>query len=164
MSRVLRTQHQQAVAMIGLNSHRELRRAFDDSAYRKAWLIDGKLASIGGVTGPAISAYGFIWLAFSDEATKYPLAIVKLMRAQIAEVMQTRRLLVATVLDGDEASDRLAIFLGFVPYSHSEYVLPASSKFGRLEVARHLREREEARIRIGTGYGRVLAYHHLGAD
>jgi hypothetical protein len=60
MSRALRLEHQKAVAMIGLNSHRELRGMFDESIFRKAWLIDGRLAAVGGVTGPALSSYGIV--------------------------------------------------------------------------------------------------------
>jgi hypothetical protein len=164
MSRMLRLEHKMAVAMIGLDSHRELRTAFDDSMYRKSWLIDGKLASIGGVVGPTISTYGLIWLAFSSAATKYPLAMVRLMRAQLTEIMRTRHLLITTILDGDHASERFAIFLGFVPVVDGEYIMPASSRFGRKEIARQLREIEEARIPLGTGYAKAMVYRQIEAD
>jgi hypothetical protein len=163
MSRVLRLEHQKAVAMVGLNSHRELRAAFDESTYKRAWFIDGKIASIGGVTGTALSSYGLIWLAFSNAATKYPVAMVKLMRRQIAEIMQTKRFLITTILEGDEASERFAIFMGFVPETDGEYVLPASSRFGRKEIARQLKE-TEVRLPLGTGYAKVMAYRQIGAD
>ena len=164
MSRILRLEHQKAVAMIGLNSHRELRAAFDDSIFRKAWLIDGKLAAIGGVTGPAISSYGLVWLTFSNQATKYPLAIIKMVRGQLDEIMRIKRLLVSSVLEGDEASERFAIFFGFVPATEKDFVSPAYSRFGRIEVARKLREIDEARKPLGMGYVRVMAYRQLEAD
>jgi hypothetical protein len=157
MVRLLRREHQRAVAMVGLNSHRELRGAFDDSIFRRSWFINGKLAAIGGVTGPALSSYGVIWLAFSEAATRYPLAIVKEMRRQIAEIMRTKRLLICSILEGDEAAERLAIFLGFVPQAEGGYILPASSRFGRLEVARHLKDAERLRLPTG-GYTRLMSY------
>jgi len=163
MSRILRLEHQTAVAMIGLNSHRELRAAFDDSIYRKAWFIDGRLAAIGGVTGSALSSSGVIWLAFAGIATKYPLAVTKLMKGQIERIMQTRHLLITTILDGDKASERFAIFLGFVPATNGDYVLPASSRFGRKEIARQLSEAEDIRVPVGTGYARVMAYRRIEA-
>ena len=163
MSRLLRLEHQKAVAMIGLNSHRELRAAFDDSIFRRAWYVDDHLAALGGVTGPAVSSYGFVWLAFSNSATKYPMAIIKESRRQIAEIMRIKRLLICTIVEGDEASERLAIFLGFVPARSADHVFPASSRFGRKEVARQLKEREEARVPLGTGYVKMMEYRQLEA-
>src|ERR1035437_6577661 len=120
MSRILRLEHQKAVAMIGLNSHREIRAAFGDSIFRKAWLIDGKLAALGGVTGPAISPFGMVWLTFSNAAMKYPMAIIKETRRQISEIMLVKRLLGCTIAECDETSERFAIFLGFVPQKQGE--------------------------------------------
>lgn len=163
MSRLLRLEHQKAVAMIGLNSHRELRGAFDDSIFRKAWIIDGKLSAVGGVTGPALSSYGLIWLAFSNAATKYPMAIIKESRRQIAQIMRIKRLLICTIVEGDEASERLAIFLGFVPQQSGDHVFAASSRFGRREVARQLKEIEEVRVPLGTGYVKMMEYRQFEA-
>jgi hypothetical protein len=165
MSRMLRTEHQQAVAMIGLNSHKELRKAFDESIYRKAWLIDGKLAAIGGITGPVLAAFGAVWLAFSSEATKYPLAMVKLMRNQLDEIMLVKRLLVTPMLEGDTAAERFAIFLGFVPATEDgKYFYPSAvSRYGRKEVARQLKEIQD-RVPLGTGYAKVMQYRQIEAD
>ncbi len=163
MVRLLRREHQKAVAMVGLNSHRELRAAFDDSIFRKAWLLDGKLAALGGVTGPAISSYGLIWLALTNEATKYPMAVIKEARRQIAEIMRTKRLLISSILEGDKASERFAIFLGFVPAADGDSMLPASSRFGRTEVARQLNEMENVRVPFGTGYVKVMSYRQIEA-
>jgi hypothetical protein len=163
MVRLLRREHQAAVAMVGLNSHRELRMAFDESIFRRSWFIDNHLAAIGGVIGPALSSYGVIWLAFSEAATRYPLAIVKEMRRQIAEIMRTKRLLFCSLLEGDEAAERTAVFLGFVPHEEGGYVLPACSRFGRLEILRHLRENDNIRVPAGSGSARVMAYRELEA-
>jgi hypothetical protein len=164
MSRALRLEHQKAVAMIGLNSHRELRGMFDESIFRKAWLIDGRLAAVGGVTGPQVSSYGIVWLAFSSAATKYPMAMVKEARRQIEFIMQTKRLLISSILDGDDASERFAIFLGFVPAKEVDHTLPAETRYGRIEIARKLKEIEEVRVPLGTGYVKLMAYRHLGAE
>src|SRR6516162_9206226 len=130
MIRMLRREQKEAMAAIGVDSHRELRAAFDDSAYRRAWLIDGKIVGIGGVSGPMLSPVGLIWLALSNKAVKYPLALVKLLRQQIDEVMETKRTLLTTILSGDEASERFAVFMGFVPVGGPNYILGASSRYG----------------------------------
>ena len=59
---------------------------------RKAWLIDGKLSALGGVTGSKMSSTGFVWLALSSAAMKYPIQIVKTARAQLDEIISAARL------------------------------------------------------------------------
>jgi hypothetical protein len=150
--RILRREQTEAMAIIGVDSHHELRSAFEDSAYRKAWFADGKLIGIGGVSGPMLSPIGLVWLVLSSKATKYPLALIKLLRQQIEGVMQTKRTLLTTILAGDEASERFAVFMGFVPLGGPNYILGVSSRFGRKEVARQLKEMG------GEGYIRVMEY------
>ena len=87
---------------------------FDRSIYRKAWLIDGKASPRSGRwSDRCLSATGMIWLAFSGRATKYPLAMTKLMQRQLAEIMLTKRHLITTIMDGDLASERFAISFRF---------------------------------------------------
>ena len=152
MSRLLRPEHQRAVAMIGMNSHRELRARFDASSFRKAWLIDGHLAGLGGVTGPTLSAIGMVWLALSDRATAYPLAIIKEAKHQLEEIMTVKRVLFTAILDDDEAAKRFAVFLGF----HDDE--PAISRHGRRTMLRRLEEDDTTRIPIGHSAGIVLTY------
>jgi hypothetical protein len=152
MIRMLRREQKEAMAAIGVDSHRELRAAFDDSAYRRAWLIDGKLVGIGGIAGPMLSPFGLVWLALSNKATKYPLALVRLLRRQLDELMETKRILLTTILGGDEASERFAVFMGFVPLDGPNYILGVSSRFGRKEVARQMKETG------GEGYIRIMEY------
>ncbi len=162
MARILRIEHQKAVAMIGIDSHRELRGRFDDSTFRKAWLIDGKLAALGGVTGSRLTSIGYIWLAFSSTATKYPVEIVKESRRQLAAIMTVKRRIYTTILDGDTAAKRFAIFLGFVP-ADDEMQQPATSRFGRVELSRRFDVNEEARIQVGKGYAVAMCYQQQEA-
>lgn len=157
MVRLLRIEHQKAIARLGINSHRELRERFDASAFRRAWLIDGRLAALGGVTGPQAAAVGQIWLALSNEAMRYPLAIVKEARCQITEIMSVKRVIATTILDGDETSKRFAIFLGFVP-SDAEAEAPAVSRYGRRELYRRLDTSHAARVPVGIGYAVAMTY------
>jgi len=113
MVRKLRDDHKAAVTRLGVNTHRELRKAFDDSSYRRALLIDGVLSGLGGVTGPVMAATGMIWLAVTEEATRYPQHIAKIARRQIELILTVKRELNAFVLPADEASLRFAKFIGF---------------------------------------------------
>jgi hypothetical protein len=156
MARILRQDHQKALAMLGIPCHAQLRSMFDDSSYRRACEVDGKLIALWGVSGPALAYYGVVWLALAGEIKKYPIALIKEVRRQLDEIMQIKRLLICTLLEDDEASHRFAIFLGFVPTVGEAYVLPAETRFGRLEVARQLKEAEL--IPAGTGHVRFMSY------
>jgi hypothetical protein len=89
--------------------------------------------------------------------------MTKEARRQIDLIMQTKHHLISSIIEGDQASERFAIFLGFVPASAVDNILPAESRFGRTEVARQLKEIEEVRVPLGTGYVKLMAYRHLGA-
>lgn len=111
--RTLREEHKAPLINLGLNPHHQLRICFDDSAFCKAWLIDGKLAGIGGVTGPFSASDGYIWLALSQEATHYPIEIIREARRQLEMIMQTKRFLTTSLIDADRVSVRFAERLGF---------------------------------------------------
>lgn len=129
MARLLRWEQQEVTAKLGLDTHRELRDRFDASGFRRAWMIDGKLAGLGGVVGSRLAYEGFLWLAFTQAATRYKIELVKEMRRQLAIIGLTTRRLSTVVMDGDETAMRFAIFMGFVPYEEKES--PAVSRFGR---------------------------------
>lgn len=158
MARLLRIEHQQAVARLGLNSHRELRERFGQSSFRRAWLIDGGLAALGGVTGAKISGHGFLWLAISERARRCPVAIVKEARRQLAEIMIVKRELATTILAGDAAARRLAIYLGFHVADEGPGA-PAHSRFARRDLDRHLDADPDIRIPLGAGFAIAMGYH-----
>jgi hypothetical protein len=153
ISRLLRVGHREVVARFGVDTHRELRARFDDSAFRRAWMIDGQLAALGGVTGPILASTGFLWLAVSNKAMEYPVAMVREARKQLDQICVIKHEIVTTLMDGDEESKRFAVFLGFVP----EGMEPASSRFGRRIISQHIGE--IPRVPIGTGCGVIMAYH-----
>ena len=109
MARMLRAEHQRIAAGTGTNLHKELVSCFDQSSFRKAWLINGNLAAVGGVMGTLASPSGHIWLAMTDEATDYPGRIVREARRQLAELMKTKQEVMTTILLDDDAARRLAV-------------------------------------------------------
>lgn len=157
MARLLRSEHAQAIAMIGIDSHKELREKFAQSSFRRAWLIDGDLAGLGGVTGDALSAAGFVWLALSNKAMKYPIAIVKEAREQLDEIMEVKRELVTTIIDGDESSKRFAAFLGLFPADAFAYSPSSSSRYGRKQILAAF-DHTESRISFGRGVSTIVSY------
>lgn len=157
MVRRLRLEQRIAMLRLGVDSHRELFDRFGQSSYRRALLIDGRLEALGGVTGSALSDEGYVWLALSKKAARYPLALIHETRRQLDRVMQTRSVLVTTVLEGDAAAQRFAIFLGFVPASDA-MAQPAASRAGRRVLAARLEQDSEARIALGHGTAVALAY------
>lgn len=128
--RRLRAEHRAAVASIGISAHHSLRSNFDVSMFTRAWMIDGELAALGGVTGSEISSTGMVWLALSEKATRFPVEIVKETRRQMARIMLTKRDLVTLIIPEDKASLRFATWLGFetvdptpIPYGNGRVLL-----------------------------------------
>lgn len=158
MVRLLRHEHRNAIARLGVDSHRELRHRFETSAFRRAWLIDGRLAALGGVTGGTLCATGFLWLALSETARRYPVAIVKEARRQLAEIMLVKRELATTILDGDAAAQRLAIFLGF-HVADEGLGAQAYSKASRRSLARFVMTDPDIRLPVGSGFAVAMGYH-----
>jgi hypothetical protein len=159
MCRRLRSQHAIAVAGLDIEPHMQLRTLFDDSAYRKAWLIDGELAALGGVTGTSMSTWGYVWLAITDKAAaKHKFAIVREARRQLALLMTTRHELATTIIGGDEAAKRLAVFLGF-HVAHEGRGSPATSRYGRRTLQEFLDSEPDLRIPVGAGYAIAMGYH-----
>lgn len=111
--RQLREEHRYAAAWLGINSHQEIRDRFDASLFAKSWLIDGKLAAMGGVCGSVLSDEGFVWLALTEEAARYRYAAAREARRQIAEIMVVKRNLFTTLIPEDRTALRFAMRLGF---------------------------------------------------
>lgn len=156
MARALRLEHQKALIAIGAHSHRELHNCFDMSAYRRAWLVNGKLAGLGGVTGNTISTIGHVWVTLTENATGYPFAIVKESRRQLALLMGFKRTLITTILPGDETSRRFAIYLGFVAAAGGGEA--AFSRSGRRDLADKLVYNTDSAVKIGNGQGLMMKY------
>lgn len=121
--RMLRREHQNAMTIIGQKAHHELRTCFDHSAFRRAWLIDGQLAAVGGVVGTSLSSAGYIWLALTQEATKYPVAVFKEAKTQLREILQVKRKLVTTTYCDDATATRFAERLGFERREQSDQTI-----------------------------------------
>lgn len=141
IARRLREEHLEATVVLGLSNHREIRRCFDDSWYAKAWLHDGELLGIGGVTGPLLSGEGLMWLAVSRQAAKFPIETVKEARRQVDFLSKIKRDLFCTLLPEDETAMRFANRLGFEQYS----VTPIPYGAGRV-ILMKLRETVFAKV------------------
>jgi len=113
MARRLRAEQSEAAIRLGTGIHRRLVEVFDQSSFCRAWLIDGRLAGLGGVQGPMASATGEIWLALTEDACRYPIAMVKQARRTLNEIMQLKRYIVTAIFASDAASMRFASCLGF---------------------------------------------------
>ena len=114
ISRKLRGAHEAALCRMGIRAHRELRHCFDQSAFRKAWKVDGRLVGLGGITGSHVAATGIVWLAFTEEARRHKRALVRTAKAELEKAMLLKHSLSTIILLRDEASFRFAHYLGFV--------------------------------------------------
>lgn len=157
MARRLRVEHARCITLLGIATHYEMRRSFDESFFRRAWLIDGELSALGGVMGTTLQSAGFVWLALSQSALRYPVAIVKEARRQLAEIMLLKRELATTILPGDDAALRLAIFLGF-HVSHGGLGDRAYSRAGRRTLAQYVETESACHVPIGDHHLIAMGY------
>lgn len=156
--RRMRSEHRAAIARTGMDAHRELRGIFDVSMFRKAWLIDGRLAALGGVTGPALSPIGFVWVVMTNAALRYPIEIVKEISRQMQEIMTVKRELATTIIGGDDAALRMAIHLGF-HVADDGPGRPAYSRAARRDLVRFIETNPDLRLPVGHGYAIAMGYH-----
>lgn len=162
MVRRLRVEHDRTLIEMGINTHRELRKMFDGSCYRRAWLIDGELAALGGVYAPYLSTTGFLWLALSQWATRFPMAVVREARRQLDEIMIVKRELATTILPKDAAALRFAVFLGFHVSDDGEGAR-AYTHDGRRMLMEYARSNDACRFARPEGTVIAMGYHHDGA-
>lgn len=114
MARVLHAEGHRSTVALGIRrAHQEMRTCFDASCVRKAWLVDGQIAVLGGVVGTMLSTTGYLWMAVSARARRYPVAFCKEAHRQLAQVMQTKQEMTATIVGDDRTAIQFALWLGF---------------------------------------------------
>lgn len=161
----LRRDHAAELGALKIDAHRALKTAFDLSSFRRAWLIDGKVAALGGVTGSLISPTGTVWLSFTEDATRFPLAIIRETRKQLAEIMSTRTEIESGVMMGDAAAWRFAAFLGFYLKRHAAdgTGMVTLGKLKNRSLACILRDAPEFGVPLPGGSTGVLVGYQAGA-
>jgi hypothetical protein len=158
MVRVLRREHKAAWAEFGVDPHRELRERFAASYMCRAWLIDGKLAALGGVVGTALAPVGYVWLTLSELALQHRIAAAREARRQLAEIMIVKRELAILILPQDKSAMRLAIFLGF-HVADQGLGSRAETKPQRRALRLFLESAEELRVPRGNSRAIPMGYH-----
>ena len=156
MARKLREETRDALRRFDARAHQELRDLFNQSAWKKVWLIDGELGALGGVTGPTLAGGGTVWLAFSKLATRYPKAMAIEAKRQIEILSEHKRELSIAILPDDPASLRFALYLGF-----SCENLPGS--WGRRWNLRQIERNPDVRKPIGNSYVIPMVYRQEAA-
>jgi hypothetical protein len=113
IARMLRLDQSLGAASRGFNAHRELHARFGASAWRRACLLDGRLAALGGVMGTQAESDGNVWLAIADWATRHPRALLRAAGEAFADLGRVKRRLGTLILIEDAPSFRFAQHLGF---------------------------------------------------
>lgn len=113
IARTMRAEHHLLLLKKGVNVHREIRKKFDGSYYKRAAFVDGYLTALWGVEGSALSFTGLLWLVLSQYGTRFPLAVLRVAKEEIINISRMQHEVVTTVLPDDEAAHRLVVWLGF---------------------------------------------------
>jgi hypothetical protein len=163
MARLLRAEQGESVAAMGFDAHYELRCRFQRSRVRRAWLVDGRLAALGGLEGAILAPRGHLWLAVAKHAARdHALAMVKEARRQLDEFSRDRTELVTLLIGGDRPSLRFAIFLGFHPQA-AESADRCYSPAARRDLLARLESEPGLRRPVGAGYAIPMRYHEEAA-
>jgi hypothetical protein len=146
MARALRAAHRNGLSHMDL--HAKMVEIFEQSYFRRAALIEGRPVAIWGVKGTILSRTGYAWLGLSDEATRYPIALIKEAQRQLDEIMETKRELATTIIASDSAARRFAVFLGF-HIAHDGRGDPAHTRRERNRLVAYLDERADLHLDVG---------------
>ena len=116
----MRDDHREAIIGLGLDPFQEIAMAFDQTPNPTAWLINNKLAALGGVAGPPLLCpLGFAWLVVAEHAIRFRHPFVKVVKQQLDAVQKLHPILVTPLCPADKKSLRFAAFLGFaVEYAY----------------------------------------------
>lgn len=76
------------ITCAGLRPLQALWRAYRNSVYSRAGLVDGKVAAAWGVTGTIISPSASLWLLTGSACSDIPLSFVKIGRAELLKMLE----------------------------------------------------------------------------
>lgn len=152
MSACMRSAAAIALQGYGFNPREALRRALVSSFYCRTAMIDGKPAAMWGVAGTLLGVHAYVWLVLSPSIQRFPRALLRRSKAELAEVMADCREITTTVLPDDEASIRFALHLGFRGET-------ADGSEDEGERGREIMTDPRFRIPMGEGYVIRLGYH-----
>lgn len=105
---------------LGIDVRQSLRRAFVSSPYCRTVLLDGRPEAMWGMQAPALSDRAVVWAALSDTAVKFPLAVVRRARNELASMKERVGTLYAAVSKDDQRAVLFARSLGFAPHDDSD--------------------------------------------
>lgn len=156
ISRLMRVDHHRGLISLGVNIHRELRIARQNSQYAKAAYIDDHLAVIWGLMGSPMAPIGMVWMATSQWAMQHPRLIVREARRQLEIMSEHKAFLETTVIADDETAQRFACFLGFQPADGKHH--RAYTRNGRKAMVRYLQTTPELMVSAGSGVQAGMIY------
>jgi len=150
IARMMRVEHHAALLRMNVPIHKEFRRMFDGSYYRKAALVDGKLAAVWGVESTPINSDGIVWLALAQHAVKHTSMILRQAKRELEALAQTKRHLTTTLIPGDETAMRFAVALGFRAADDSAEGARAESRDGKRRLMRYLSSNPDLLVPAGS--------------
>jgi hypothetical protein len=140
--RRMRAVHIENVAKAGKNAHAELRSVMGRSRICKSCVMDGRVVAMWGVMGSSLGDVGVVWLVAAESLVAMPFAFAREARRQLKILMQGYEEVATTILEGDEAAMRFAVFLGF----HDRH----DGAHTRRETVELLRSQPRIRLRMGN--------------
>lgn len=109
----LRKGDRSEIEATGFTPRRLLRSLWKNSHVRRTGFVDGEIAAVWGCAGVLLSPVGEMWLFTTPAVERVPMAFVKVARAEMSAILETKAVLVSSCLATYVQSVRLWKMLGF---------------------------------------------------
>lgn len=120
LSKILRPASCATLKTFGQDPRKALHLAFMHSSHCKTVILDGQPAAMWGLQRVALSDHAFVWVAFGQNSIRFPLAIVRRAREELARLQEISGALYTTIERSDERALVFAETMGFRHRSFAE--------------------------------------------
>lgn len=101
------------IAATGMKPRHVLHKLWSESFVRRAALVDGEIAAVWGCGGALLSTQGEAWLLTAHAVERLPMAFMRVLRAELSEMLEIKPTIVSGVLSSYEKSIRFMKLAGF---------------------------------------------------
>ena len=113
-ARLRQADQDEVMAACGLTAEDALILAVAHAKQAHAWLLDGRLVAISGISGSLIDAnVGVVWMLASDDVDQFPKLLVKGQREYVRTLLQGHDMLMNFVDNRNIKAHRWLRWLGF---------------------------------------------------
>lgn len=128
LQRTLRAQDRALMAEARVKPRHVMFELWCNSPLRRAFLIDGIVAAVGGVVGSMLGPMGIVWLVTGAALERNPFAVVRAARDELRAMLVRYPVLTSEVAADDARAVKFARRLGFA-FGEAHPMPPSEARF-----------------------------------